>query len=248
MSTLQAALAYARHGWFVFPCKPRGKEPITPNGCSNATCDPRQITAWWHADPRANIGLNVGMSGIVVPDADTPEAVEWLLGQPDTLRATTARGLHAYYAAPIAVELASTSGTIREGIDTRAGNAYVLVPPSIHPSGVAYAWANRRDLAPLPAVFLRPPRTRAPQGGWRDIELERVRVQDARLALLLAEPGPRNDVSAGDYAIACTAIRMGLTDGQIGALILTHRERCNGKRKDRGYLHRTISAARGAVA
>jgi hypothetical protein len=246
-ANLTHALRYAEHGWHLFPCRPRGKEPITPNGCTNATRDPLQLTAYWDACPNANIGVNVGKSGLIVVDADTPEACGWLERQPVTRTASTARGFHAYYRAPEGVELASTSGTIHRGIDTRAGNAYVLAPPSIHSTGVRYAWLNARELAPLPAVFLREPITRAPEGGWRDIDLERVRVQDERLARLLADPGPRGDVSAGDYAIACTAIRMGLTDGQIGALILAHRERCNGKKKDRGYLHRTISAARGAV-
>ena len=147
---LYAALSFADRGWAVFPCRERGKEPLTRHGCNAASTDRMQVRTWWDACPRANIGLHAGRSGLVVVDADTPEAVAWLEAQPATLMAATGRGRHAYYLAPEGVELAPTAGTIRVGIDTRAGNSYVLAPPSVHPSGALYAWFNCSKLAPLP--------------------------------------------------------------------------------------------------
>src|SRR5690242_2109256 len=69
-----AALAYAGHGWPVFPLKPRDKIPLIPkaaggNGVHDATTDTEQITAWWTAHPDANIGLAAGVAFWVL-DAD----------------------------------------------------------------------------------------------------------------------------------------------------------------------------------
>jgi hypothetical protein len=56
---LTNALAYARRGWPVFPCRPGRKEPDTPHGFQDATTDPGCISpqlrdavaavydAWW---------------------------------------------------------------------------------------------------------------------------------------------------------------------------------------------------------
>jgi hypothetical protein len=37
---LRQALAYARHGWPVFPCAPGAKIPATRHGFRDATTDP----------------------------------------------------------------------------------------------------------------------------------------------------------------------------------------------------------------
>ena len=47
----EQALAYARHGWPVFPCKPGSKEPATRHGFKDATTDPDKITWWWRRQP-----------------------------------------------------------------------------------------------------------------------------------------------------------------------------------------------------
>jgi hypothetical protein len=41
--TTEQALAYAAHGWPVFPCQPGGKQPATPHGFHDATTDPDKI-------------------------------------------------------------------------------------------------------------------------------------------------------------------------------------------------------------
>ena len=55
-TTLRQALAYARHGWPVFPCHPGRKTPATPHGYLDATTDPAQIRAWFARRPELKAG------------------------------------------------------------------------------------------------------------------------------------------------------------------------------------------------
>src|SRR5262245_61907669 len=68
--TLSRALAYARHGWPVFPCQPGDKEPATRHGFRDATTDPGQITWWWERQPLANLAIATGLPGPDVLDVD----------------------------------------------------------------------------------------------------------------------------------------------------------------------------------
>ncbi len=70
---LEAALAYARQGVVIFPCKP-DKSPRTTNGFYAATTTEDQIRRWWSAHPNDLIGLRTGEeSGIFVLDMDNGE-------------------------------------------------------------------------------------------------------------------------------------------------------------------------------
>jgi hypothetical protein len=68
---LIAALLLAVRGYAVFPCVPRGKQPITTNGCKAATTNAKTVQRWWAREPEANIGLATGsLSRIFVLDVD----------------------------------------------------------------------------------------------------------------------------------------------------------------------------------
>ena len=83
---LDAALGYARRGWFVFPCASindgvcscadpecdsPGKHPLTPHGFLDATSDFEIVREYWRNFPSANIGIRTGAeSGIAVVDID----------------------------------------------------------------------------------------------------------------------------------------------------------------------------------
>lgn len=144
-----AALACARRGWFVFPCRPNAKEPLW--GClwkQEATCDPERLLQWWGAWPTANIGIALGHSFLAVVDVDDPTRFKATGFQlPRTLTSRTARGGHFYYRSD--QELRTHYG---DGYEVKGGaGAYVIAPPSLHPTGARYSWIDpNAPLSPLP--------------------------------------------------------------------------------------------------
>ena len=153
------AVAYAEGGARVFPLRPRRKERLYPTGFKIASADPTQVAAWWRQVPTANIGLHPGTSGRIVFDSDGPEgetfgATLGLLDDPPTLTVRTGRregGRHRHFVRP-----AFAVGNLKlPGIDVRCDGGYVLMPPSVHPSGRVYAWEDvAAELRPLPAAAL----------------------------------------------------------------------------------------------
>jgi hypothetical protein len=154
---LQHALALAKRGRHVFPCRPRDKVPATSHGCKDATVDANTIRRWWGQEPEFNVAVATGeASGIFVLDVDGDDG-EASLRQlekqngalPPSAEAITAHGRHIYFRWPDR-PIANSAGKIALGLDIRAANGYVLAPPSIHPSGRAYCWSV--DTAPLDAA------------------------------------------------------------------------------------------------
>lgn len=152
---LNEALEYAARGWAVFPVEPRGKRPLTIHGVKDATSDPTQVEWEWERWPDANIGLATGASGLVVIDIDKRESATLLPSVPRTLtQRTGSGGWHLFFTAP-EWPLGPTVGKLpgvgaTPGIDLRAGDSYVILPPSIHPSGQPYRWADQLPVAACP--------------------------------------------------------------------------------------------------
>jgi hypothetical protein len=127
----------------------RGKQPACERGCLAATVDESTIRHWWQSQPRYNIGVACGLlSGIFVVDVDSHEAEARLAkleaehGKlPPTVEVITIRGRHLYFRYPSQHAVRNTTSRIAPGIDSRGQGGYVLAPPSIHPSGRAYAWS-----------------------------------------------------------------------------------------------------------
>jgi len=78
MLMTEIALQLAAKGKYVFPCRPRGKEPLTSHGFKDATTDPEQIRRWWSEHPDANLGLATGLLSrlVVLDDRDLQLALE----------------------------------------------------------------------------------------------------------------------------------------------------------------------------
>lgn len=153
----EAAAAYARAGWPVFPLD--GKEPIRgSHGFKDATTDLDTVARWWTRLPDANIGTGIPATLCVVDvDAkagglDTLHQLENSDGVPETLTVHTGGGgLHLYFLNP-GGELRQTAGGLGDGIDTRIpGKGYTVLPPSVHPSGIRYEWHDENTTpAPMP--------------------------------------------------------------------------------------------------
>lgn len=160
-SLSEAALAYARLGYAVFPCVPGGKAPITKHGCKDATTDKNQIEAWWQMRPNANIGL--ATTGMLVVDVDGAEN-PWLSTQPERwaelarapLSQTPSGGCHHFFRQPTGRSWGNTNSKLAPKVDTRANGGYVIVPPSVV-ADKPYRWGDGMELASSAGDLLEPP-------------------------------------------------------------------------------------------
>lgn len=149
---LRSAVYYAREGWAVFPCLPGAKTPATAHGLKDATTDVGRVTAWWTAQPTANIGLPTGVHFDVI-DIDGPAgfasladlrekgALPSLLGK----SWTPSGGRHLF----IAPTGDRNGARLLPGLDYRGTGGYVVAPPSVGANGRRYKWL---DLLEVPAV------------------------------------------------------------------------------------------------
>lgn len=245
---LQHALNYHAFGWSVFPLLPRTKIPAIPSWkkYQEKRATRAEIESWWGAMPTANIALVTGLvSGIFVVDFDDmAEADKYTnaAGYCPTLCARTASGLHVYYRYPSFSQRNRVKALT--GADVRGDGGFVVLPPSIHPSGKVYEWrrnpiqtapAYLLDLLrpkPLPARPSLPPTRNA--GYWARIAMDRE--LDTLAATMPGSKGSsgRNDqlnrsafnlgqlVGDGlldrgevEAALRSTALSVGLGDGEV---------------------------------
>ena len=240
--TAEQALAYARHGWPVFPCQPGGKEPATRHGFLDATTDPDKITWWWRRQPEANLAIATGTPGPDVLDVDQHGPAgngfaafsqlkrAGLIDGAGALIATPSGGLHAYFAGST-----QHCGKLpRHHLDFRAQGGYIIAPPS-QIGGTPYRIISHRD-APgglnwaEAADLLEPER----QPAIRPARVQRGDLSHlaAWVAGLAPDSHNRNDglfwaacraAEAGDETVLSeltTAARStGLTDREIAATI-----------------------------
>jgi putative DNA primase/helicase len=166
-SILTAALSYAKRGWYVFPCRPEDKRPLTEHGFKDATLDPTQIREWWARHPEALIGVDCGRSGLVVIDCDVKNGTDgpgnWsqivAAAKADITGAlrskTQSGGEHFIFQAPAETTISSSAGKLAPGIDVRARGGYIIMPPGKGARGVYRAlgtWDHLPDYLPSSLV------------------------------------------------------------------------------------------------
>ena len=198
------ALRYAEAGWHVLPLEPRGKQPLgrlVPRGMLDASTDATVVRGWWSKAPAANIGVALAQSGLVAIDVDPrnggTETFEQLQAEHGSLRSevmafTGGGGEHHVFLVPPGAQL-NLPGTLGPGVDLKA-NGYIVVEPSLHPSGKAYGWeASSNPLdgvvpSPLPD-WLRSLRVRleTPKGAAPDKPVDPQQARDVREALYVLD-------------------------------------------------------------
>jgi putative DNA primase/helicase len=180
---LESALSYAAHGWPCYPvhsirnghctcqlgaaCDHTGKHPnglLAPNGLNDATTDTAQITRWF-AGNHANVAVATGpTSGLVVLDVDLRhggfQTLKALTDQHGPLPKTPTShtgggGLHVLFAYQ---PVKSRPLADKPGLDIKGDGGSFVAPPSLHISGVRYAWqpdmGPDTPLAPIPDWLL----------------------------------------------------------------------------------------------
>lgn len=168
MGRLEFARAYAAIGWRVHPCRPREKLPILTDWPKRATTDQTLIDRWWGRSRDANIAVATGPgSDLFVLDVDGPEGERSLVdlehqhgALPDLYPMQwtgSGHGWQAFFQWPDGRNIRNSAGRLGPKLDTRGDGGYVILPPSVHPSGKRYAWATDRDPWGLPP---------APAPGW----------------------------------------------------------------------------------
>jgi hypothetical protein len=163
--TLAAALAYAAHGWAVFPVPPGTKRSYKSAEHSNGrawgmTREAAEIRADFTRWPYAGIGIPTGtVNGVVIVEYDTvighgvdgAAALEDLQDRhgrlPDTLAAITASGsVHSYLRHPGGgIKIKCSNSELGPGIDVKGDGGMVIAPPT-----AGRRWLNRNPIASMP--------------------------------------------------------------------------------------------------
>jgi hypothetical protein len=162
----RAALAYARRGLRVHPCRPGEKVPLLEDWPHRATLDPTTIESWWRRWPQANVAIATGGEPrLLVVDVDPDAGGEASIAElerehgilPATAEVVTPRGgRHLYLIVPSGRPMPGNSaGKLGDGIDTRGRGGYVLGPPSVV-GGRQYTWSvdSGDHIAEAPAWML----------------------------------------------------------------------------------------------
>ncbi|MBY0278549.1 bifunctional DNA primase/polymerase [Candidatus Binatia bacterium] len=176
----ESALSYAARGYKVFPlygvvegvcvcragstCGSPGKHPRTGQGYKDASADPAIVGAWQWKE--ANIGVALD-DNFVVLDVDPRngggESLAALQKSYGALPLTPTvetggQGWHYYFAVP-PKSPRLRNAPIAPGLDFKSSTGHVVAPPSVHISGLRYAWMAERSLddcrlAEIPTALL----------------------------------------------------------------------------------------------
>ena len=178
------ALWLASEGCAVMPLEPRSKVPhktllpivndkVTWKPYIDRHPDADEINRWFDIYPNINIGLICGTtSGIVAIDVDGVEGQKFFqenfspVCKPNLFQTTsTEYKFHAIYKIPQGVTIHPTVKKIHDEIDVRGEHSYIVVAPSIHPSGAQYRLYSYGDfngiksLKELPDIKLPSPQS-----------------------------------------------------------------------------------------
>ncbi|OEU68665.1 MAG: hypothetical protein BA863_16490, partial [Desulfovibrio sp. S3730MH75] len=152
MNTLEAALKYRKLQWSIIPIHAKTKKPLIRWKKYQTELPSEKDLRYWFGEKwlDANIALICGrVSGVFAIDFDSEEALECYRASYDmdidmTMCQKTAKGMHALFnTGDIDIPLIQP---VLEKIDLKGSKSYIMVEPSVHPSGVQYKWMNLNPL------------------------------------------------------------------------------------------------------
>jgi hypothetical protein len=136
MSILEIAINWVSQGFSVIPIKYYSKRPSINSWepYQKRLPYPEELSQWFRSS-LTNIALITGWSNLLVIDFDVMDVFNYWysLFRIDTYMVKTSRGVHVY----IQTEIPSQNYH-SPLLDIKAERGYVLIPPSIHPSGAQY--------------------------------------------------------------------------------------------------------------
>ena len=243
---LDEVLRLATQGWRLIPCKPRDKTPLIKEWPQRASSDPLVIAAWSREYPGCNWAVLTGLgSRVFVLDIDGAKgraALATLETQhgplPATLTSYTGRndgGEHRWFTFPVGRNLRNSTAKIGPALDIKADGGYTIVPPSIHPTGRPYSWAEpQKPIAEAP--------------GWL-LELATNKSLDSRqpreIGIGILVEGQRDDAL---FRLGCAKRRKGCSQEQIETELLeANTRRCIPPLPDAQVRAKAASAAKFPV-
>jgi hypothetical protein len=254
---LELARGYLERGWAVVPQRPGEKKPaVRWKRFQGARPGEADWAGWAKRWPGAGLALVLGeVSNAFVLDVDGPEAHEALVGrlggEPLAPKALSGSRkpcrYHLFFRCP-ALRTKALATPWHPKLEFRGHGGIVVIPPSLHPSGQRYAWAEGRSPADLampevPAEVLealRPPPRPAPAtpAGPGPADLAASPSTRRFLAGAYAE-GPRwNDRL---FRAACDLAGRGVPPGQAEPLLLAGARPWGAAEEDAA--RRTIASA-----
>lgn len=142
-----------RLGWRLLPLVANGKRPLVDGWRDKATADLDAIEACALANPRCNWGAATGAgSGVWALDLDGDEggrALDALIVEHGVLplapcQRTGGGGWQLFFAWPGDRIVRNSASKVAPNVDVRGDGGFVVVPPSVHPSGARYRWPMGR--------------------------------------------------------------------------------------------------------
>lgn len=218
MNNTNIAIEYVDNGWSVLPVKPEEKRPYMTNWLqyTRTRANKQTVTNWFNSLTGAGIGVVTGrVSNMVVLDveSDCPYPIEDILKKYPTqmYSRTGSGGYHLFYQYPTNVSRVANRVGIFERADLRADGGFIVLPPTIHPSGGRYEWIKRGALGTFPMALLdMQSQPKVQNDGWITEALRGV------------SEGGRNDACA---RLAGYFFKKGLNIDIVEALLLEWNER-----------------------
>ena len=165
----EAAIAYAKSGWFVLPIDKNTKHAGSILGTGwpdKSSRDPVTLSNWFEKESASGIALHVGRSGAIAFDVDQPSALPYNLRQWISLESTPFQSTrddvplrgHYLFKVPKGSNYGNSKGFLKGPWgDVRGRNGIIVVWPTPHSKateGGQYIW-KRSGLLPILPVSLR---------------------------------------------------------------------------------------------